>query len=35
MRKLEERIMKDGQVLPGNILKVDRFINHMIDPVLF
>lgn len=35
MRKLEDRIMKDGQVLPGNILKVDRFINHMIDPVLF
>ncbi len=35
MRKLEERIMKDGLVLPGNILKVDRFINHMIDPVLF
>ena len=35
MRKLEERIMKDGTVLPGNILKVDRFINHMIDPVLF
>ena len=31
MKLLEERIMKDGQVFPGNILKVDSFLNHQID----
>ena len=31
MRLLEERILKDGQVFPGNILKVDSFLNHQID----
>lgn len=31
MRLLEERIKKDGQVFPGNILKVDSFLNHQID----
>lgn len=35
MKKLEERILRDGTVLPGNILKVDNFVNHMIDPELF
>lgn len=28
---LEERIKKDGRVFPGNILKVDSFLNHQID----
>lgn len=28
---LEERIKKDGHVYPGNILKVDSFLNHQID----
>ena len=31
MRLLEERIMKDGVVKPGNVLKVDSFINHQMD----
>ena len=35
MRLLEERIQKDGRLLPGNILKVDNFLNHQIDPDLF
>lgn len=34
MKELEERIIKDGKVYPGNILKVDSFLNHQIDPVL-
>lgn len=35
MKLLEDRILKDGRVLEGNILKVDSFLNHMIDPKLF
>lgn len=31
MKLLEERIMKDGQVRPGNVLKVDCFLNHQLD----
>ena len=31
---LEERIMKDGIVKPGNILKVDNFLNHQMDIAL-
>lgn len=31
MKLFEERIIKDGQVFPGNILKVDSFLNHQID----
>ena len=31
MKALEERILKDGQVRPGNILKVDSFLNHQMD----
>ena len=34
MKALEERILKDGKVLPGGILKVDGFLNHQIDPAL-
>ncbi len=34
MKALEERILKDGKVLPGGILKVDGFLNHRIDPQL-
>ena len=34
MKLLEERIKKDGRVLPGNILKVDGFINHQMDIAL-
>lgn len=35
MNKLERKIVEEGQVLPGDILKVDHFINHMIDTELF
>ena len=31
MKLLEERILKDGKIKPGNVLKVDGFINHQID----
>lgn len=31
MKLLEERILRDGKVFPGNILKVDSFLNHQID----
>lgn len=31
MKALEEKIQKDGQVFPGNILKVSSFLNHQID----
>lgn len=31
MNFLEERIIKDGVVKPGNVLKVDSFLNHQID----
>ena len=34
MKLLEERILKDGIVLGDNVLKVDNFLNHQIDPVL-
>ncbi len=34
MKLLEDRILKDGQVFPGNILKVDSFLNHQIDVAL-
>ena len=32
MKRLEERILKDGKVLPGDIIKVDGFLNHRVDP---
>ena len=35
MRLLEERILKDGKVRPGGILKVDGFLNHQMDVNLF
>ena len=31
MNFLEERIVKDGVVKPGNVLKVDTFLNHQMD----
>ena len=34
MNFLEERIMKDGAVKPGNVLKVDSFLNHQMDIAL-
>lgn len=35
MNFLEERIVKDGVVKAGNILKVDSFLNHQMDVRLF
>ena len=35
MNFLEERIVKDGVVKEGNILKVDSFLNHQMDVKLF
>ncbi|AHI56397.1 xanthine phosphoribosyltransferase [Listeria ivanovii] len=34
MKLLEEFIKEKGTVLPGNVLKVDAFLNHQIDPGL-
>jgi len=31
MKLLEERILKDGKIGAGNVLKVDSFLNHQID----
>ena len=35
MNCLEERILKDGIVKEGNVLKVDSFLNHQMDIDLF
>lgn len=34
MKELEERIRKDGQILPGEVLKVGKFLNQQIDTSL-
>ena len=34
MEELRQRILKEGRVLPGDILKVDSFLNHQIDTAL-
>ena len=34
MNFLEERIVRDGVIREGNILKVDRFLNHQMDVTL-
>lgn len=31
MRLIEEKILKYGKVYPGNVLKVDSFLNHQVD----
>ena len=35
MKLLEDRIVKEGIVKEGYVLKVDRFLNHQMDPELF
>lgn len=36
MKLLEDRILKDGKIGAGNVLKVDSFLNHQIDaPFIF
>ena len=34
MKTLRDRILKDGKCFEGGILKVDKFINHQMDPNL-
>ena len=34
MRALQERILTNWQVLTSQILKVDSFLNHQVDPQL-
>ncbi|ENQ3077817.1 TPA: xanthine phosphoribosyltransferase [Bacillus pseudomycoides] len=34
MKLLQEKIMREGKVLSDDVLKVDAFLNHQIDPVL-
>ncbi len=34
MQLLKEKILREGRVLEGNILKVDSFLNHQIDVAL-
>ncbi len=34
MELLEQRILSDGKILPGGILKIDSFLNHQMDPRL-
>lgn len=31
MEALEQRICQEGRILPGNIIKVDGFLNHQVD----
>ncbi len=35
MQLLKERILRDGKVRSGNVLKVDSFLNHQLDIELF
>lgn len=35
MKVLKERIIKDGKIREGNVLKVDSFLNHQLDIELF
>ena len=34
MQELKERILREGRVLPGGIIKVDGFLNHRVDTAL-
>lgn len=34
LKVLYDRIMQEGRCLEGGVLKVDRFVNHQIDPYL-
>ena len=34
MQQLKDRILREGRVLPGNIIKVDGFLNHRVDTAL-
>ena len=34
MQSLKDRILREGRVFPGEVLKVDSFLNHQIDTAL-
>ena len=34
MQELKDRIVKDGEIYPGDILKVSSFLNHQLDTEL-
>ncbi len=34
MQLLKDKIVKEGKVLPGNIIKIDGFLNHRVDTAL-
>jgi len=34
LKALQEKIVREGKVLSGDVLKVDSFLNHQIDPQL-
>ena len=34
MQLLKQKILHEAEVLPGNILKVDSFLNHQLDTML-
>ena len=34
MELLKQRVLNEGKVLPGNIVQVSSFLNHMVDPFL-
>ena len=34
MKQFQDRIRTEGRVLPGNIIKVDGFLNHRVDTAL-
>lgn len=34
MKRLEQVILEKGKILPNNVLKIDSFLNHQVDPKL-
>lgn len=34
MDLLKKRILEDGKAIGENIIKVDEFLNHQVDPIL-
>ena len=34
LKVLKERILQDGRLMEGGILRVDSFVNHQMDPIL-
>ena len=34
MQELQQRILQDGDILPGGVVRVERFLNHRVDTAL-